>query len=399
MTLNLQEIKAATKPWHPKLKALRRQLHQYPESSPSLAHTHEIIQDKLKSCRLKQIPLKHSQSLCFELQGSHPGPTLLFCANMCGTALMDHTNDVYHSMIPGFTHSEMNHDAEMASLIALMWCAHKIKKNLHGNIRILFMADDIDSTSSLRELQQNVFNNVKYASHFEFCNRYHSERIYYAYDYSKPRIDQFSIAYRDHPHFGQIKTNKTVFMASKLVTQLPIIIKQSLGELTPIGFKFTKINAQDAHNIQPHHIEIEGNLYTYDKELANATFTLINDLVQNQMLGPSAIVKTSMVYPPLYNDTYWMNQVLPLVSQLVDDQNLIEHPIPMLTNSNFSIISESLPSVQLTLGTQKYPFDEQANTHFEESCLSLALNAMLNVVCAYQDRGNNVLHAKFDGTS
>ena len=150
MTLNLQEIKAATKPWHPKLKALRRQLHKYPESSPSLAHTHEIIQDKLKSCRLKQIPLKHSQSLCFELQGSHPGPTLLFCANMCGTALMDHTNDVYHSMIPGFTHSEMNHDAEMASLIALMWCAHKIKKNLHGNIRILFMADDIDSTSSLK---------------------------------------------------------------------------------------------------------------------------------------------------------------------------------------------------------------------------------------------------------
>ena len=106
-----------------------------------------------------------------------------------------------------------------------------------------------------------------------------------------------------------------------------------------------------------------------------------------------------MIYPPLYNDTNWMNQLLPIVGQLLDEQNLIEHPIPMLTNSNFSIISESIPSVQLTLGTQKFPFDEQSTNLFEESCLSLALNASLSIICHFQDRGDNVLHAKFDGAS
>lgn len=397
--MNITEIKAMSRRWQPKLKALRRQLHQYPETSPNLTHTHEIIFDKLKPCKLKQILLKHSQSLCFDLKGDLPGPNLLFCANMAGTSLMDYTKDAYHSMIPGFTHSEVNNDAEIASLIGLIWCMHKQRKTLNGTLRILFMADDINSTSSLRELQQHVFKDIKYATHFEFCNRYPKDRIYYAYDYSKPRIDHFSIAYRDNPNLSQIKSNKTVFMASKLVTQLPIIIKQSLGELTPVGFKFNKINAQDAHNIQPDHIEIEGHLYTYDKEMANATFSLISDLVQNQMLGPSALVKTAMIYPPLYNDTNWMNQLLPIVGQLLDEQNLIEHPIPMLTNSNFSIISESIPSVQLTLGTQKFPFDEQSTNLFEESCLSLALNASLSIICHFQDRGDNVLHAKFDGAS
>ncbi|MDG2348453.1 MAG: hypothetical protein P8L77_03210 [Gammaproteobacteria bacterium] len=395
--MNTNEIFATTKNWLPKLKALRRQLHKYPETAPTFTQTHKIILDKLKSCKLKQIKLQHSHSLCFELQGDLSGPTLLFCANMSGTALMDHSKENFHSLVPGYTHSEQNHDAEITSLIGLMWCAQKLKSTLHGNIRILFMADDINSTSSLRELQQNVFNDIKYATHFEFSNRYHYQRIYYSYDYSKPRIDQFNIAYRDNPSQAQIKSNKTVFMASKLVTQLPIIIKQSLGELTPVGFKFTKIHAQDAHNIQPNHIEIEGNLYTYDKELANATFSLITDLVQNQMLGPSAVISTQMAYPPLYNDTNWMNQLLPMVSQLVDEQSLIEHPIPMLTNSHFSIISESIPSVQLTLGTQKFPFDEVSSNTFEESCLSLGLSALLSIVCHYQDRGNNVLTAKFDG--
>lgn len=397
--MNITDIKAISKRWQPKIKALRRQLHKYPETSPALSQTHDIIIDKLKPCRLTQIKLKHSQSLCFELKGELAGPTLLFCANMCGTALMDHSHESYHSMMPGFTHSEANHDAEVANLIGLMWSFHKHKKSLHGNIRILFLADDIDSTSSLRELQQHVFKDIKYATHFEFCNRYHNDRIYYAYDYSKPRIDHFSIAYRDNPNYGQIKSNKTVFMASKLITQLPIIIKQTLGELTPIGFKFTKINAHDAYNIQPNHIEIEGNLYTYDKELANATFSLLSDLVQNQMLGPSAVIKTNMIYPPLYNDTNWMNQLLPIVGQLLDEQSLVEHPIPMLTNSHFSIISESVPSVQLTIGAQKFPFDDQNTNLFEERCLVLALEASLSIVSQYQDRGDNILKGKFESAN
>ena len=128
--MNINEIYATTKHWQPKLRALRRQLHKYPEIAPSLTQTQQIILDKLKPCKLNQIYLKDTHSLCFELKGDLPGPTLLFCANMSGTALMDHTKENFHSLIPGFTHSEENHDAEMASLIGLMWCIHKQKKNI-----------------------------------------------------------------------------------------------------------------------------------------------------------------------------------------------------------------------------------------------------------------------------
>lgn len=397
MHLNPTEIKHLTQKWLPKLVAFRQQLHQRPETTPQLQQTLDLLKDKLAGCELTNIPLKHSRSLCMSLTGKEPGPTILFCANMAGSPLMDRDTDACHSLIPGFTHTKCNHDAEMATVVSLIWAIQKLKDKLAGTIKILFMADDINTVSSLRELQQSVLKNVKFAVHFEFSNRYHSQRIYYQYDYSKPRIDQFSIAYRDNPTYNEIKSNKTVFMAAKLVTQLPIIIKQTLGELTPIGFKFTKIHAQDAFNIQPHMIEIEGNLYTYDKELANATLTLITDLIQTQMLGPSAVLKSNMCYPPLYNDTSAMNQVLPIVSQFVNDQDLIEHPIPMLTNSNFSIISESIPSVELSFGTQSTVKENTSSHPFDESVLALALNACTAIVCQQMNRDDNVLHAKFDG--
>lgn len=397
MNITITEIINLSKKFQPKLSALRKKLHHYPETSPRFAQTHELIQDQLKKCKLINIPLKQSESLCFELQGAHPGPTLLFCANMNGLPIMDLTASSYCSKIHGFSHAEANHDAEIATMIGLLCCAHKLKKQLCGNIRVLFIADDIQSSTSLRELQQSVFKSVNFATHFEFSNRYHSHRIYYQYEYTKPRIDAFTINYRDSTPQPPLQANKSVFIAAKFVTQLPTILKQTMGELTPIGVRFSKIHAEDAHNIQPHHIELEGQLYTYDKELAQATLTIMDDLIRNQMLGPSAILKSTLLFPPLYNDTTWLNQLLPTIGQYVNEQDFIEHPIPVLTNSHFSIISESLPSAEITFGTQKVSLNENNTQHFEESCLSLALRSALSIICQQQHRGDNILHAQFDG--
>ena len=55
--------------WQPKLAALRRQLHQFPEITPNLSQTKSLLIDYLASLPLKRQTVKNNNTLCFDLKG------------------------------------------------------------------------------------------------------------------------------------------------------------------------------------------------------------------------------------------------------------------------------------------------------------------------------------------
>lgn len=379
------------KQMRPRLTNLRHEFAQHPEVAPGLHHTRAKITKQFKKTPWTPITLTHSESLCYELHTGKPGPQLLFCANAYGTALMDQDTQKQHSHILGFTHRIHNHDAEITTLIGLGRILSRFEEHLCGTIRLLFIADDILNLGAYHELNQKVFNTMRYATNFEFSNRYYDQRIYYQYEFSKPRIDELDISFRDHT------STQTILMAAKLITQLPNLLRQTLGDLTPLSLKFNKIHASEARSIHPNTIDISGRLYSYDKDLTYAAVDIITDLVQRQMLGQEALIQTRPYLPTLYNDTHWLNQLLPILEQLVSAEHLIETPIPCLENNYFAVISETMACVQLTLGTRKVGEESSASPVFQDSCMSVALAAALGIIFRYINKDHNVVSGQFDG--
>lgn len=380
------------KQMRPRLTSLRKHFSQYPEVAPGLHHTRSKIMTEFEKTKWQAINLTQSESLCYEWHTGKPGPQLLFCANAYGAALMDPNPQQHHSHILGFTHYHGNHDAEISTLIGLGRILNRFGAHLCGTIRLLFIADDILNLGAYHELNQKVFKNMRYATNFEFSNRFYEQRVYYQYEFSKPRIDELHISFRDHA------STQIVLMAAKIITQLPNLLRQTLGDLTPLGLKFNKIHAANARSIHPNVIEISGQLYSYDKELAYAAVDVINDLVQRQMLGQEAVIQTKPYLPALYNDTHWLNQLLPVLEQLVSAEYLIETPIPCIENDYFSVLSESMACVQLTLGTRAVEADStNPQPLFQDSSMCTALAAALGIIFRYINKDHNILSGQFDG--
>ncbi|MAH61566.1 MAG: hypothetical protein CMF42_04695 [Legionellales bacterium] len=337
--------------WEPKLVALRRQLHQIPEISPHLSQTKSLIINALADFPLKRRKVKHHHSLCFDLKGRKKGPTIILCASMDGSSLKEHANHQFCSQILGQSHA-LAHDFQMSCLVNTLQLLSQYKDHISGTVRAIFLAGEQDHSGAIDIIQSHLLEHAELAFSLDFDHHIESGIVEYQYGISKPRVDEITLEYIDRNQ--QEKTcyyqNNPVDMATQLTHEIPQLLRQEFGALTPLSLNFTQLNAGEANNFQPSFIRINGRLYSFSHDNATNAIQFLQQVMKHRFNDDETNVIATRLCPPLENNTTWLNYVLSTLNQIKTSNQVQEQIRPRLIGDGFAHFNLVLPCVKLNIG-------------------------------------------------
>ena len=392
--IKTNEITKQCTQWQPKLAALRRQLHQFPEITPNLSQTKSLLIDYLASLPLKRQTVKNNNTLCFDLKGKKKGPMILLCAAMDGSSIRECSNEKYCSQISGQSHS-LAHDAQMACLATTLHFLSQYKNDLCGTVRAVFLAGEQDHSGATRVIESNLLKDVQMAFSLDFDNQIEKHCVEYHYGISKPRVDEILIECTGQPDqpLTTLTSSNPVEIAANLIRDLPQSLRKEFGDLTPLSMQFLQINASKAFHFQPSQIRIKGRLYAFENDLALKAIGFIQNTIQTQFQHSNTNVKTSRLCPPLMNNTGWLNYVLSVLGHIKSPNQLKEQTRPRLMGDGFAHFNQFVPSVKISVGCK----NEINRLAIDEDSLTDGLSILSTLVIKHLGEANkNIILAKFN---
>ncbi len=119
------------------LIAIRRDLHRNPELSHGEARTAGVVVDALKGRGFELQTDVAGHGVVALLEGAHPGPTLLYRADMDALPIQEQAEHDYGSANPGVMHA-CGHDAHTTMGIGVARALLERRDALHGRIKFVF---------------------------------------------------------------------------------------------------------------------------------------------------------------------------------------------------------------------------------------------------------------------
>jgi amidohydrolase len=143
----------------PELIKLRKELHQHPEISGKEFKTSRLLLRYCERFKPDQVIEKIGRTgLALIYEGSHPGKTVLFRAEMDAVPIEEDIEVSYSSDKKSVSH-KCGHDGHMAILVGLAYCLHKIPVP-KGRVVLLFQPAEETGKGALAVLQDPKFRKI-----------------------------------------------------------------------------------------------------------------------------------------------------------------------------------------------------------------------------------------------
>lgn len=139
---------------------LRHYLHQYPELSGAERNTQDLLHKLVAKLPLDRLERIGGRSLILSFNGKHPGPQILFRADIDALPIPEDLPLSYQSKNKGVSH-KCGHDGHTAIMFALL---NRIaqKKPKRGGLHILFQSSEENGKGAAAVLQDPKFKNYPY---------------------------------------------------------------------------------------------------------------------------------------------------------------------------------------------------------------------------------------------
>jgi amidohydrolase len=372
-------------PW---LQAVRRRIHQHPESGADTPETTAFIAAKLRELGLA--PDTSKVGCVCDIKGDLPGPWRGFRADTDALDLVEGTNpemlanhEGFRSQNEGRMHA-CGHDLHCAILLGLAKLLVEHRSELAGTVRLLFQPGEEGHGGAQRMVEAGYPKGL--------------ERVYALHVY--PHMPVGSVGFRPGVFFASIsKLFVTVFgkgghgamphlatdqvlIGAKMICDLQSIVARRIDPLEPAVLSICYLNAGQpiADNVIPERLEFRGTVRT----LSEATRVKIGEeilrILENRARMEGAEVKVEVKYYRLYRETINNPQVctetLPLFQRLLGAENVnAEYPITMGAE-DFSEMLNVVPGLMFWLGATRKenlspgtPFLHNPAVNLDESCL------------------------------
>ena len=119
------------------LIAFRRDLHRHPELSHQESRTAAKVAEALRAAGLAPATGIAGHGVVATLEGDHPGPTLLFRADMDALPITEESRLGYESCNPGVMHA-CGHDVHTTVGVGVASLLASRRADLHGRIKFVF---------------------------------------------------------------------------------------------------------------------------------------------------------------------------------------------------------------------------------------------------------------------
>lgn len=348
----------------------RQDLHKMPEIGLVLPKTSKYIQNELEKMNIDYKTLLDGNAVVALIKGEKEGKTIAIRADMDGLPIKEETN------LP-FTSEDDNmhacgHDAHMASLLAAAKILNENKKNLKGNIKLIFQPGEEYPGGAKPMIQEGVLKNPP----VDFIIGAHvgdlSEEIPFGnigikYGAMMASADTFTakiIGRGCHGAYPE-KGIDPIIMATEIIQSLQNIKTREIKAIEPCVISICSINGGSSKNIIPGQVTIEGTVRTLNGDVQQYIYRRIEEILKSvtSSYGGDYKYDYEFRYPTLVNDEGQVFRLETIVDSGVLKDNLTILKDPLMGGEDMAFYLQEVPGVFFYLNNLKSIEGEKYSHH------------------------------------
>ncbi len=352
--------------------ALRRKLHQHPETGLEEFQTQKTIAAKLKETGCQVNTRIWKTAVVGLLEGGHKGKTVGIRSDMDALPVTEKTGYSFASRNKGKMHA-CGHDVHMS----IVWGAAKILSDLrhkmHGNIKFIYQpSEEITPGGAKFLIQKGVLKNPKvymvFGLHVDTTlpvgkiGFYDGAMMAEADDFDIEIIGKSGHAARPHD------TVDPIMVAANLVTALQNISSRQVDPLNPVVVTIGAIHGGTTFNVIPESVAIKGTARTLEKKLTRDIPKMIEKIIAGvcKTYGARYRLDYRKGYPITVNDKRVNDIYRAAAKELYGKRTIVELTEPVMGGEDFSYFTQAVPAAMMRLGVMNKKIGADKPWHSSE---------------------------------
>ncbi|NED94341.1 amidohydrolase [Phytoactinopolyspora alkaliphila] len=362
--------------------AFRRALHQHPEIGLHLPVTRQAVLDELADLGLTLRMSDTTSAVVAELDGAHPGPTLILRGDMDALPLREDTGLPFASRIDGAMHA-CGHDTHVAMLAGAARLLAAKRDELAGRVLFFFQPGEEGEHGARFALEEGLLDDPDVVGAFalHITTQFPSGEIHIRPGPTMAAADTFELVltgrggHASAPH----RALDPVPAACEIVTALQAAITRRVNVFDPAVLTVGRVSAGTTSNVIPATAEIEGTIRTFSARTRDEAHRQLRSVAEGVAAAHGLRVELEIVqgYPVTINDAAFSATVREVAAALLGEQRSAELAEPLMGAEDFSYVLERYPGAMAFLGAcppgidpQHAPANHSNLVVFDEAALS-----------------------------
>jgi amidohydrolase len=350
------KIQHLAKKHTPAMIALRRQLHQYPETALEEFKTQKTIAAKLRQAGCRVNTRVWKTAVVGLLEGKHEGKTIAIRSDMDALPVTEKTDYKFASKNPGKMHA-CGHDNHMAILWGAAMILKEMKADLAGNVKFIYQpSEELTPGGAKFLIEKGVLKDPNVDMVFGLhvdpilpvgrIGLYDGAMMAQAADFDIEIIGKSGHAARPN------ETVDAVVVAANAVIALQNIASRQIDPLRPFVLSIGAINGGSTYNVIADRVILKGTARALDRELIPRIPKMIEKIVAGvcRTYGAKYRLDYRQGYPVTVNDKRVNDIYRTAAGELYGTRSIIELPEPVMGGEDFSYFTQVLPAAMMRLG-------------------------------------------------
>jgi amidohydrolase len=364
------------------VRAIRRELHRFPEVGTDLPRTRALVLRELGRLRLS-VRENVGGGIVADLDGPQGSPRIALRADMDALPMQEESGLDFASEIPGQGHM-CGHDAHTAMLLGAARLTATRAGTLKNSVRFLFQPNE--------EFQPGGARAMTEAGCLDGVDQIYGLHVWPGHPagwfgtrpgplMARPDIFSITVTGKGGHASAPQHCSDPILAASHLVTALQGIVSRRVPPGQRAVLSVTRFQAGSSYNIIPDSAFLQGTVRTLDEGTGDLVQTEMQRLVPGlaASMGVQAKLDYQRGYPVVVNDAPGTARAVKVLRGISD---LVEEGIePVMAGEDFSYYLNTVPGCFIFMGCGSCDGEgrgglHNACFHLDEDCLSWGVAAL-----------------------
>jgi len=339
----------------------RRNIHRNPEPSRREYKTSAYVKKTLESLGVEVKTGYYETGLCGIIRGNHPGPTIGLRFDMDALEIEEDNEHDYVSENKGVMHA-CGHDGHTAMGLGAAKLLVELRDEIYGTVKLIFQPAEEDAPhggGAQHMIKDGILEDPKvdYMLGMHLWPALPFGTIGTKAGPLMASSDPFNLTIKGKgAHASMPNTGIDPILAgSHLVTSLQSIVSRNVDPFEQAVVTIGVFQGGTRYNVIPETVKLEGTVRTFSEEVRQLVYEKIKLLTENtaKAFGTTVDLDYKMTYPPLINDSELVEEVFPILNNLLGEKNVIRVNRGAPGGEDFAFFAKKVPSVFMFLGYDK----------------------------------------------